>query len=246
MALTVDAAWYGNRERDIRNGFTVPPAYTLNQIWEALKAPAWTWDFLSHPAFKYALIREDLPAESISHFVNSQLNPAFSWSDAAWLCKEWGDAGPRVIKGICRPDDAVRALHTGFNSLWISNHGGRQLDTSPATLDVLPLIRKAVGPDIEIIVDGGIQRGTDIAKALALGADGVAIGKPYLYGLAAGGKEGVSKVFDILRIELDRAMGLLGVGTIQELKQEGHKLVVRRDVSARDTIGARYSKAGLI
>ena len=145
------------------------------------------------------LFRDDLPAESLAHFVNSQLNPAFSWDDASWLVKEWGDTGPRAIKGICRPTDARKALDIGFTTIWVSNHGGRQLDTSPATIDILPAIRKAVGPNVEIILDGGIQRGTDIAKALALGADGVAIGKPYLYGLAAGGRHGVAKAFSILR-----------------------------------------------
>eukprot|EP00088_Acartia_fossae_P016889 TRINITY_DN1951_c0_g1_i2.p1 TRINITY_DN1951_c0_g1~~TRINITY_DN1951_c0_g1_i2.p1 ORF type:complete len:434 (+),score=24.96 TRINITY_DN1951_c0_g1_i2:67-1368(+) len=246
MALTVDGAWYGNRERDIRNGFTIPPAYTMSQIGQALRAPAWSWDFLSNPAIRYALIREDLPAENISNFVNSLLNPSFSWKDAEWLCKEWGDEGPRIIKGICRPEDAIKALNCGFSHIWVSNHGGRQLDTSPATIDVLPAIRKAVGPNVEIIVDGGIQRGTDIAKALALGADGVAIGKPYLYGLSAGGRQGVDKAFQILRRELDRAMGLLGVGTVEELKVEGSGLIRRLPMSGRDSMGARYSKAGLV
>ena len=245
MALTVDFSWYGNRERDIRNNFTIPPSYTLKQCIDAIKAPAWTWDFLSNPPYNYALLDKDVPAESLASFVNSQLFPQFSWEDAKWLCQEWTH-GPKAIKGICRPEDAVKALECGFTTIWVSNHGGRQLDTSPATIDVLPAIRKAVGPNIEVIHDGGIQRGTDIAKAIALGADGVAIGKPYLYGLAAGGTPGVLKTFDILRIELDRAMGLLGCGTIEELKKEGPDLIKRREMSLRDCQGARYSKAGMI
>jgi len=245
IALTVDFSWYGNRERDIRNNFTIPPAYTFKQIVDGMKAPAWSWDFLSNPAYNYALLDKDVPAESLASFVNSQLYPQFSWEDAEWLCKEWGH-GPRAIKGICRPEDAKKALDCGFTSIWVSNHGGRQLDTSPATLDVLPAIRKAVGPHVEVIHDGGIQRGTDIAKAIALGADGVAIGKPYLYGLAAGGTEGVLRTFEILRSELDRAMGLLGCGTVEQLKIEGGDLIKRRDMSVRDCQGARYSKAGMI
>jgi len=162
LALTVDFSWYGNRERDIRNNFTIPPAYTPKLMWEALKRPAWTWDFLSNPPYKYALIRDDVPADSLANFLNSQLYPAFGWEDAEWLCSAWD--GPVAIKGICRPDDAKRALEVGFTSIWVSNHGGRQLDTSPATIDVLPSIRAAVGPGVEIIHDGGIQRGTDIAK----------------------------------------------------------------------------------
>merc|ERR1711923_249065 len=107
-----------------------------------------------------------------------------------------------------------KAVETGFTTMWVSNHGARQLDTSPATIDVVESIRETVGPNIEIIMDGGVQRGTDIAKALALGADAVGVGKPYLYGLAAGGTEGVIKAYNILKVELDRAMGLLGTPTV--------------------------------
>ena len=244
LALTVDFSWYGNRERDIRNGFTIPPAYTMKQMYEAVKKPAWTWDFLSTPAYKYALIQGEVPADSLASFINAQIYPAFSWRDAEWLCSEWD--GPRAIKGICRAEDAVKAVEAGFTTIWVSNHGGRQLDTSPATIDVLPDIRKAVGPDVEVIHDGGVQRGTDIAKALALGADGVGVGKPYLYGLCAGGSEGVIKALDILRVELDRAMGLLGAATVEELKTRGPELIRRRAVSARDGQGARYSSSGII
>jgi len=139
LALTVDFSWYGNRERDIRNGFTIPPAYTAKQMVEAVKRPAWTWDFLSTPAYRYALLEGDVPADSLASFINSQIYPAFSWKDAEWLCSQW--EGPKAIKGICRwdfslvgnplprPEDAVRALEAGFTSIWVSNHGGRQLDT---------------------------------------------------------------------------------------------------------------------
>jgi len=137
------------------------------------------------------------------------------------LVKEWG--GPAALKG----DDVKKALTIGFSTIWVSNHGAHQLETSPATIDILPGIRSAVGPDVEIILDGGVQRCTDIAKALALGADSVGVGKPYLYGLAAGGTPGIIKAFDILRVELDRAMGLLGVGTVDELKHYGPDLTKR-------------------
>ena len=175
-----------------------------------------------------------MPADSLAAFVNSQINPAFNWDDAEWLMKEWN--GPAAIKGVVRPDDAKRAVQVGFSTMWVSNHGARQLETSPATIDVLPSIREAVGPNVEIILDGGVQRGTDIAKALALGADSVGCGKPYLYGLAAGGTEGVIKALNILKVELDRAMGLLGVGTVDELKKKGPSLIKRRvsGTSVRD------------
>jgi L-lactate dehydrogenase (cytochrome) len=232
LALTVDFTWYGNRERDIRNDFSIPPKYTLGQIVEAIKKPAWTYDFLSHEPYTYACINTEVPADSLAAFVNSQIMPEFSWKDAEWLLGEWN--GPAAIKGVVRPEDAKRAIEIGFSTIWVSNHGARQLETSPATIDVLPSIREAVGPNVEIIMDGGVQRGTDIAKALALGADSVGVGKPYLWGLAAGGSEGVIKAYEILKVELDRAMGLLGTPTVAALKKEGPSLIKRRHGSARD------------
>lgn len=232
LALTVDFTWYGNRERDIRNDFSIPPKYNITQTIEAIRKPAWTYDFLSHEPYTYACINQDVPADSLAAFVNSQLSPEFSWKDAEWLLGEWN--GPCAIKGVIRPEDAVTAVETGFSTMWVSNHGARQLETSPATINVLPSIREAVGPDVEIIMDGGVQRGTDIAKALALGADSVGVGKPYLWGLAAGGTEGVIKAYDILKVELDRAMGLLGTPTVEAIKKEGPSLIKRRGASARD------------
>lgn len=233
LALTVDVSWMGNRERDPRNGFTVPPTYTLRQTWEALRSPAWTMDFLSREPYQYACFNKDVPAASMAAFIGSQLSPDFDWKDAEWLLGEWTH-GPVAIKGVVRPEDAITAKATGFSTIWVSNHGGRQLETSPATIDVLPSIRAAVGSDTEIILDGGIHRGTDILKALALGADGVGLGRAYLWGLTAGGKAGVEKTYQILRQELDRAMGLLGVGTVSELKKLGPGMVRRRDASIRD------------
>jgi len=229
---TVDFTWYGNRERDIRNDFSIPPRYSVKQVIEAINKPAWTYDFLSHDPYTYACINTEVPADSLAAFVNSQIAPEFDWKDAEWLLGEWN--GPAAIKGVVRPDDAITAVETGFSTMWVSNHGARQLETSPATIDVLPSIREAVGPDVEIIMDGGVQRGTDICKALALGADSVGIGKPYLYGLTAGGAEGVIKAIEILRVELDRAMGLLGAGSVDDLKKNGHKLIKRRPGSVRD------------
>eukprot|EP00546_Thalassionema_frauenfeldii_P015731 CAMPEP_0178912318 /NCGR_PEP_ID=MMETSP0786-20121207/10195_1 /TAXON_ID=186022 /ORGANISM="Thalassionema frauenfeldii, Strain CCMP 1798" /LENGTH=431 /DNA_ID=CAMNT_0020584885 /DNA_START=158 /DNA_END=1453 /DNA_ORIENTATION=+ len=232
LALTVDFTWYGNRERDIRNDFSIPPKYNLKQTIGAIAKPAWTYDFLSHEPYSYACINKDVPADSLAAFVNSQIAPEFDWKDAEWLLGEWN--GPAALKGVVRPDDAKRSVDLGFSSVWVSNHGARQLDTSPATIDVLPSIRAAVGPDVEIILDGGVQRGTDIAKALALGADSVGVGKAYLWGLAAGGTDGVIKAYDILKVELDRAMGLLGTATVDDLKREGPDLIKRRAPSVRD------------
>ena len=130
------------------SGFTIPPNYTPSQVWEAIKAPAWSWDFLANPAYNYACINTEVPADSLAAFVNSQINPAFDWKDAEWLLGEWGM--PSAIKGVVRPDDAIKAKEIGFSTMWVSNHGARQLETSPATIDVLPSIREAVGPDTEV------------------------------------------------------------------------------------------------
>lgn len=226
VALTADFTWFGNRERDRRNGFSVPPSYSVRQVIEAIKRPAWTWDFLTNPTYTYANIDGTVPAESMAHFINSQLCPDFTWEDAEWIAQEWG--GKFALKGVVRADDAVKALDHGFTSIWVSNHGGRQLETAPPTIDVLPEIRDAVGNDVEIILDGGIMRGTHVAKAIALGADAVGCGKAFLYGLAAGGKPGVAKAMDILDDELRRAMGLLGCRTVQELKELGPSLIRKR------------------
>jgi len=239
VALTADFTWFGKRERDIRNGFSVPPSYSFRQIYEAAKRPAWTWDLLCNDVYTYANIDKDVPAESMAAFINKQLCPDFNWKDAEWLAQEWG--GELALKGVVRQDEAIKALDHGFTSLWVSNHGGRQLETSVPTIDALPGIRAAVGPDVEIILDGGIMRGTDIAKAIALGADAVGCGKAYPYGLAAGGKPGVQKAIDILKDELERAMGLLGTRTVDELKQMGPELIRRRNTPEWPPHGFQYS-----
>jgi isopentenyl diphosphate isomerase/L-lactate dehydrogenase-like FMN-dependent dehydrogenase len=156
------------------------------------------------------------------------LSPDFSWKDSEWLLGEW-NRGNVALKGVIRPDDAVKAVQEyGFDTVWVSNHGGRQLNTAPATIDVLPSIRNAVGNDVRIIIDGGIQRGEDIIKAMALGADGVGIGKPYLWGLCAGGYDGVNKVYDILQREMEETMKQIGLKSTDELKQRGSNLLLAR------------------
>merc|ERR1712078_704763 len=157
VALTADFTWFGNRERDTRNGFSVPPNYSVRQIVEAIKRPAWTWDLLVNDVYTYATIDKNVPAEPMAAFINKQLCPDFNWKDAEWLANEWG--GNLSLKGVVRPDDAVKALDHGFNSLWVSNHGGRQLETAVPTIDVLPSIRAAVGKDVEIVIDGGVMPG---------------------------------------------------------------------------------------
>jgi L-lactate dehydrogenase (cytochrome) len=215
LILTVDFPIAGNRERDPRNGFTIPPKRGLRQLWEALKRPRWTWDYLTGPPIRYANLAGATPAVSLAQFVANQIDARFSWSDAEWLLGEWN--GPSVIKGVVRTDDAVRAIATGFNALMVSNHGGRQLDSSPAPIDLLEDIVATIGNKAEVILDGGVRRGTDVLKALALGARAVSFARPYLYGLAAGGEAGVRRAFSILGSSIRRDMALLGAKSVREI-----------------------------
>lgn len=226
LALTADFGFYGKRERDLRNGFTIPPNYSINQVVEAIKSPQWTFDYLMSPGYKYACLNNNVPADSLANFVSNQLNPAFTWKDAEYILNEWGNTGPVALKGVVRPDDAEIAAKLGFDIIWISNHGARQLEHSVNTYDVLPLIRERIGDKKNIILDGGIMRGTDIVKGLARGADAVGIGKAYLYGLTAGGIHGVDRVYEILVDEVQRACGLLGVQSIEQLKREGNTFLI--------------------
>jgi L-lactate dehydrogenase (cytochrome) len=222
LALTVDVPVSGNRERDPRNGFTIPPDITPKTVLDALSRPTWLYHLATTPQIRpanYAFTGErDKSAKGIMAMMDDMFDRSVSWKDAAWLVEEWG--GPVAIKGVCTVEDARQCVAIGAKGVWVSNHGGRQLDRSPATIDVLPEIVEAVGGRVSVIFDGGVRRGTDILTALALGADGVAIGRAYLFGLAAGGYRGVKRAIDILRLELRRDMALLGVTSLDQLTQE--------------------------
>lgn len=215
MFLTVDLPIAGNRERDPKNGFTIPPKIGPKQIWHALNAPHWTMDYLFSPAIRYANLSSASTAATLNDFVAAQLDAGFNWDDAEWLLGEWN--GPTILKGVVRADDAIRAERAGFNAISISNHGGRQLDTSPAPISCLEPIREAVTDKTELIVDGGIRRGTDVLKAIAMGANAVSFARPYLYGLAAGGTEGAIKSVEIIRDAIKRDMILLGAQQITDI-----------------------------
>ncbi len=217
LILTVDFPIAGNRERDPRNGFSIPPKVGVKQAWHALRAPAWSLDYVIRPSVKYANLSADTAAVSLQDFVYEQFDAGFNWRDAEWLLGEWN--GPAVIKGVVRPDDARRAVDLGFNAVMVSNHGGRQLDRSPAPVHVLESIVDAVGPDAEVILDGGVRRGTDILIALALGARAVGFTRPFLYGLAAAGEAGARRAMDILTNELRRDMVLLGTDRVSKIKR---------------------------
>jgi L-lactate dehydrogenase (cytochrome) len=172
-------------------------------------------DYLFSPAIRYANLSNKTSAATLNQFVDEQLDASFTWDDAEWLLGEWN--GPSILKGVVRTDDAIRAEKTGFNAISISNHGGRQLDTSPAPISCLEPIRDAVSDKTELYVDGGIRRGTDVLKALAMGANAVSFARPYLYGLAAGGEAGALRSLEIIRDAIRRDMILLGAQSIKDI-----------------------------
>ena len=220
LCLTVDTPIAGNRERDVYSGMTLPPTLTLKSA--ASFATKWRWlaGLLHNRDFIIANVADQLTASerstsSIIDFVNRQFDPSISWKDLEWLRQEW--QGPLILKGILSAEDAKRAQDIGVSAVMISNHGGRQLDTAPAPIDCLPAMRDAVGSDLELIVDGGVRRGNQVVKALALGASACSIGRPYLYGLAAGGQTGVLKALHILHSEMARTMALMGVISVDQI-----------------------------
>lgn len=216
LILTVDLPVAGHRERDLYNHFSIPPTISLSTIGQALSRPGYLLDMALTPRIAPAqYIDMDLQGEGIMAFLNRQFDRSLTWEDVRWMKEAW--SGAFAIKGIARPDDARRALDAGADAVWISNHGGRQLDTGPATIDLLPAISTAVRGQAEIILDGGIRRSTDIIKALALGADAVAVGRAYLYGLGAAGQAGVERALGLLTEGLVRDMALCGARTLAEI-----------------------------
>lgn len=221
MFLTVDCATAGNRERDLRNQLSIPPKITPRIIWQLLTSPSWTIGYLTNSAWRFPNVEGYLDESTKDDFASAaewfagQLDRTFAWNDAEELRKDWD--GQFVIKGITSVEDAKKAVEIGATGIVVSNHGGRQLDHAPMTLEVLPEIVEAVGDRLEVLVDSGYKRGTDIIKALALGARGVLIGKAYLYGLGAGGEAGVQHCIDLLKSELERNMTLLGLRSISEI-----------------------------
>ena len=219
LMLAVDLATLGKRERDIKNGHGRPKVLKLKTGLSALTKPSWLFHYLTQPKWKMANMTEHLPhgayAAKVIEEVNEQFCSTVDWKDAYDLRKQW--KGSFMLKGIQCVEDAVKAAEIGATGIIISNHGGRQLDGAPATLDLLPEVVKAVGSEIEVLIDGGIMRGSDVIKAMALGAKSVLVGRAYLYGLAAGGEAGVTRVFEILKDEMTRVMQLIGCTSLKEL-----------------------------
>ena len=221
LFVTVDVPVRGNREAEAVHGMTVPPTLTPASVFDAALHPAWWWNLLRHRRLAAAnyvssgLRGARAAVQSVraqERFMQADLN----WDDLAWMRDQW--RGPLYIKGLTDPDDAQRAVDgIGVDGLVVSNHGGRQLDSMLATADALPAIAERVGDRCEVLLDGGIRRGTDVVKALCLGARGVFIGRPYVYGLAADGQVGVRSVLALLRAEIERALVLMGCPGVSQL-----------------------------
>lgn len=216
LLLTVDTPVTGARERDLRNGLSIPPALGARTLLDGALHPHWWWGLLSTEAMTFANVSHVAAEPSgVMAFVARQFDPGVTWDDIEWMVQAWG--GPFVIKGVMSVEDARRAASMGVTGVVVSNHGGRQLDHTQAPIEVLSEVVDAVGDDLEVLLDSGVRRGTDIVKALAVGARAVMVGRPYLYGLGAAGEAGVEHAIALLRAELTRAMGLIGRSSVRDL-----------------------------
>lgn len=220
LMLTVDIPVASYRERELRYGFTLPPKLNLAGMLGFAAKPGWVYNALTHPQTKLANVAHKIPegsskSSSLMEYIANQFDPSVTWKDLEWMIAEWG--GPFVIKGILSPADARKAVDAGVTAISVSNHGGRQLDGTLSAFEALGPMVDEVGGECEIICDGGIRRGTHVLKALARGATACSIGRPYLYGLAAGGEAGVARALQLLRDEIERDMGLLGCRSIDEI-----------------------------
>ena len=222
LVLTVDLQILGQRHKDIKNGLSTPPKPTLKNIINMVSKPRWGLGMLgTHRRDFGNIIGHVAGVEdtgSLSEWTRQQFDPGLNWDDVAWIKDLWG--GPLIIKGIMTPEDACLARDHGADAIIVSNHGGRQLDGAPASIEVLPAIKAAVGDRLEVLMDGGIRSGQDVLRALASGADGTMVGRAYIYGLGALGEAGVSETLNILRNELDLTMAFCGRTNIASVSDD--------------------------
>ena len=232
LVLTVDLQILGQRHRDIKNGLTVPPEIRIKNIIDIATKPRWAWSVLNGRRKTFGNLAGHVGGmenvNSLSTWTASQFDPTLSWKDVEWVRKLW--PGKLILKGILDPEDAKRAAKTGADAIIVSNHGGRQLDGTSSSIAMLPKVADAVGSQIEIMFDGGVRTGSDILRALALGAKSCMIGRAYIWGLGAGGQDGVAKAIDILRKELDVNMALCGVKNVRDI---GRDIVMSDDAPAK-------------
>ena len=229
MCLTVDTLVAGNREKDHRTGFTTPPKLTLKSLMSFAMSPEWVFNYLTHKKFELANVAKKTDkgtniSTSVIQYINEQYDPAMNWKDAEYCVKKWN--GPFALKGVMSVEDAKRAIDIGCTAIMISNHGGRQLDGSRSPFDQVKEISDAVGDKLEIILDGGVRRGTHVLKALAAGAKACSFGKMFLFSLSAGGQKGVEKLLQNMKDEIYRNMVLMGCKSLKELDRT--KLIYRK------------------
>ena len=230
LEVAVDTAVSGKRLRDVRNGLTIPPALTLGSLLDIASRPNYWMGMLRGEKLDFANVRSDAPGGGHTiEGISDQFDPTVSWEDLARIRDDWD--GPLVLKGPLGPEDAMRARALGVDGVHLSNHGGRQLDRTVAPVDLVAPVRSAVGDSFAIFVDSGVRHGSDIATAIALGADACFVGRPYLWALVAGGEEGVGHLVRMLTEEFTRTMQLLGVGSVQELRARGPELLQGPDPS---------------
>lgn len=219
LVLTLDLQVLGQRHKDIRNGMTAPPKLTIPNLMNLATKPRWCLNMLRTPRRHFGNIvghaKSVSDMSSLSSWTSQQFDPALSWKDVEWIKERWG--GKLIIKGIMDPEDARLCVESGADALIVSNHGGRQLDGAPSSIRALPDIVDAVGKQIEVHMDGGIRSGQDVIRALALGAKGVYIGRPFLYGLGAMGEAGVARCLEIIRNELDLTMAFCGLRDVRQV-----------------------------
>jgi L-lactate dehydrogenase (cytochrome) len=220
LVLTVDTPVLGRRERDVRRGFELPPRIGLDTIVDGARHPGWTWSFVRGEPIRFAnvvgrSVEDGATPVKLSEFVAAQYERNLSWTDVDWLRSIW--SGPILVKGIQRVEDAVLAAERGVEGVILSNHGGRQLADAPATFPLIAPVADAVGGRTAIICDGGVRRGADIVKAVAAGATACMAGRAYLYGLAAGGERGVSRVLDWFAEDVHRTLALVGAASVDDL-----------------------------
>ncbi len=229
LVLTIDNQMLGNRERDLRNGFTIPPRITPSNLAGMALRPAWLLRMrgeLRRITFgNYLRAGETASIQTLAQRMGALLDPSMTWSDVEALRRDW--PGPLLLKGVLHPADASRAVELGIDGIIVSNHGGRQLDGAVSAIEALPAVVAAVAGRAPVLLDGGVRRGTDVVKALALGARACLIGRPALWGLAVAGQAGVAHVLDIYRREIDRTMGLCGAANLSQI---GADLLFRRTV----------------
>ena len=226
IALTVDTITGGNRERDLKTGFTSPPRLTLSSLFSFAFHPMWAINYFTHKKFELSQLKDYISegsnlAISVGDYFSSMLDQNMNWTDAEKLRSKWG--GHFCLKGIMSVDDAKKAVDIGATAIMVSNHGGRQLDGSRSPFDQLSEIVDAVGDKIDVICDGGIRRGTHVLKALSLGAKACSGGRFYLYALAAAGQPGVEKAINNMRTEIERNMKLMGCKKISDLSLKNIK-----------------------